>query len=76
MDPHPLVVKVVSSDTSLRSLCPGPEHVKAKELTRHLTRRAALANTIKLHKSPEIIVTMGNLTRFHGDCCEMAIKSS
>lgn len=57
------------------TLHPGPEHVRAK-LTRDLTRRAAPANTIKLHKFPEIIVTVGNLTRFHGDRCEMAIKSN
>jgi hypothetical protein len=69
-------MKEVSFDTSLRSQYPGPEHVRPKELKRDLTRRRALAHTIKLHKSPEIIVTMGNLTRFHGDCCEMAIKSS
>lgn len=38
-------------------------------------RRAALVNNIKLYKTPKIIVAIGNLTRFHGDCCEMAIKS-
>ena len=72
----PLVVKGASFNTSLRSLHPGPEHARAKELTRDLTKRAAPANTINLHKSPEIIVTMDNLTRSHGGRCEMAIKSS
>lgn len=64
----PLTVKEVPFDTSLRSQYPGLEHVRPKELARDLTGRGALDNTIKLHKSPEVVATMGNLTRCHGDC--------
>lgn len=61
MDPHP----PCHEGGPPLTLHPGPEHVRAK-LTRDLTRRAAPVNTIKIHKFPEIIVTVGNLTRFHG----------